>query len=79
MARRVQTAGETFAKIGRGIVGISSASAKWRLMLELSSGSQEMAAATEEQAATLQEITTSASELAQQAELLMKLTEGFRI
>ncbi|MGI6148556.1 MAG: methyl-accepting chemotaxis protein [Limnochordia bacterium] len=79
-SQRVQTAGETFAKIGQGIVGISNRIREVAAYaLELSSGSQEMAAATEEQAATLQEITTSANELAQQAELLMKLTEGFRI
>ena len=79
-SQRVQTAGETFAKIGQGIVGISNRIREVAAYaLELSSGSQEMAAATEEQAATLQEITTSANELAQQAELLMKLTEGFLI
>lgn len=79
-SERVQIAGETFAQIGEGIASISGRIRDVAsYALELSSGSEEMAAATEEQAATLQEITNSANELAQQAELLMRLTEGFKI
>jgi methyl-accepting chemotaxis protein len=76
----VRIAGETFAQIGQGINSISARIREVAsFALELSSGSEQMAAATQQQAATLQEITASANELAEQAELLMRLTEGFKI
>lgn len=76
----VQIAGETFGEIGQAINNISARIQEVAsYALELSSGSEEMAAATEEQAATLQDITSSANELAEQAEVLMKLTDGFVI
>jgi len=79
-SHRVQVAGETFREIGQAINKISARIQEVATYaLELSSGSEEMAAATEEQAATLQGITTSANDLAEQASLLMKLTEGFLI
>ncbi|NMB00381.1 MAG: methyl-accepting chemotaxis protein [Firmicutes bacterium] len=76
----VQIAGETFGQIGQAINAISARIQEVAgYALELSSGSEQMAAATEEQAATLQEITMSANDLAEQAGLLMELTEGFKI
>lgn len=76
----VQIAGKTFGQIGEAINNISARIQEVAsYALELSSGSEEMAAATEEQAATLQEITVSANDLADQAGVLMELTEGFKI
>lgn len=76
----VQVAGRAFGEIREAINNISARIQEVAsYALELSSGSEEMAAATEEQAATLQAITSSANELAEQAELLMQITEEFTI
>lgn len=76
----VQTAGTTFSQIGQAVNNISLRIQEIAVSgLELSRGSEEMAAATEEQAATLEQITSSAHTLAEQAGVLMELTEGFQI
>ena len=77
---KVRIAGETFAEIGTAISNISSRIKEVSTYaLQLARGSEQMAAATEEQAATLQNITNSANDLAEQAAVLMELTEGFQI
>lgn len=76
----VQNAGEAFGEIEQAIMqigmGIQAVAAS---AMELTSGSQEMAATTEQQSATLQEITISTADLAEQAQVLMELTEEFLI